>query len=120
MKEIAKKLQEQEKIISKEKGPFELFALFLRNDSPDKWDLVLAADWITKDTYSALKYFSDILHKILSTEELIKFSRIAIIESFSAKDLMLEKITKAIKTEHNVVEIENSNFFDQFQAFNEC
>ena len=43
MREQVEKLQNVEKNLSESKGQFELFALFLREDSPDKWDLLSAA-----------------------------------------------------------------------------
>ncbi len=37
-----------------EKGAFDLFALFLREDAPNKWDLLIAADWIDQDKAGAI------------------------------------------------------------------
>ena len=39
----AKKLQRVEERLSKAKGPFEVFALLLREDSPGKWDVLDSA-----------------------------------------------------------------------------
>ena len=63
MKEIVEKLKQQENNMAQEKGPFDLFALFLREDSPDKWDLVVAAQWIEKNKQDALKYINEAIHK---------------------------------------------------------
>jgi hypothetical protein len=46
MKEFIDKYIELERSISYEKGDFSLFALFLREDAADIWDLVVAAPWI--------------------------------------------------------------------------
>src|SRR5437667_89713 len=41
MNEFVEHLKDIEVEISDERGPFILFALFLREDSPDRWDLVV-------------------------------------------------------------------------------
>ena len=58
MRELAEKLGRLERILSEEEGPFDLFALFLREDAPDVWDLVVAAKWIDADEPSALAAIS--------------------------------------------------------------
>jgi len=108
MKEIAEKLKHQEEIMANEKGPFDLFALFLREDAPEKWDLVVAADWIEKDKQAALKYIAGILQKALSTEELLNLSRIVFIDKSNPA---LGAFQKSIHVEHRITEIKDSNFF---------
>ncbi len=108
MKEIIEKLKEQEKNIAQEKGPFDLFALFLREDAPGKWDLVVAAEWIEKDKKAAFEYIAGIVQKTLSNEQLLKLSRIAIIDGSNPA---LEAFHRAVHVEHGVAEIQDSNFF---------
>jgi hypothetical protein len=43
MKELLGKFVELEQRLSQERGEFSLFALFLREDASDKWDLVVSA-----------------------------------------------------------------------------
>jgi hypothetical protein len=80
MKETLEILKQQEEVMAKEKGPFDLFALFLREDAPGKWDLVVAAEWIEKDKEAALKYIASIVQKTLPKEQILTLSRIAIID----------------------------------------
>ncbi|MCX5847002.1 MAG: hypothetical protein NTW12_11720 [Deltaproteobacteria bacterium] len=108
MKETVEILKQQEEIMAKEKGPFDLFALFLREDAPGKWDLVVAAVWIEKDKETALKYIASTLQKTLSKEQLLKLSRIAIIDESNPA---LEVFQRAMHVEHGVAEIQDSNFF---------
>lgn len=108
MKEIVEKLKLQEELMAKEKGPFVLFALFLREDAPDKWDLLVSGEWIEKDKHGAIKYIANILQKKLSKEELLKLSRIVIIDK---NNPALEAFNRAIKVEHISAEVQNSNFF---------
>jgi len=108
MKEIVEKLKLLEQNIAAEKGSFLLFALFLREDAPDRWDLLVAAPWIPKNKNTALKYFSDKLIRSLSQKELLKLSRIAIIESDAPA---LAAMQQAMLIEHGLAEINDSNFF---------
>lgn len=108
MKEFIDKLVRVEKDISAEKGSFLLFALFLREDASDLWDLLVAANWVEEDKAESLKYISTQLNKSLKPDELVKLSRILIIDSNNPG---LEAIHKAIHIEHGNVEIKDSNFF---------
>jgi hypothetical protein len=108
MKELIDKLVKLEKDMSAEKGPFLLFALFLREDASDLWDLLIAANWVEKDKAESLKYISNHLSKNLKPNQLIKLSRILFID---ADNPGLKAIHMAINIEHGNAEIKDSNFF---------
>ena len=55
--EISDKFRELESRIAEEEGSFVLFALFMREDAPDRWDLIVSAPWITGDKRDAVDYF---------------------------------------------------------------
>lgn len=109
MKKILEKFQKEEAIIAKEKGAFDLFALFLREDAPNKWDLLVAADWIDRDKSKAIKYLAKRVQHILSKKELLLLSRIVIIEESNPA---LAAFNDAFCVEHGSTEIKNCNFFD--------
>ena len=70
--------------IAKERGDFVLFAVLEREESPGKWDVVLAAPWFGEDKKPALSY---ILHKIdskLSREERGALSRVVLLDPSDA------------------------------------
>lgn len=108
MKNIVEKLKGLEKKISSKKGAFLLFALLLREDASEVWDLAVSASWASKDKTSALQYISKQLNKTLSPNQMLKLSRIVIIEP---GDPALEAMHKAIKLEHGTAEFKNCNFF---------
>ena len=108
MKEIVEKLKQQEQEMAQEKGPFDLFALFLREDAPGKWDLVVAAEWIEENKQEALKYISEVLKRALTQTGLLKLSRISIIDESNPA---LEALQKAMHVEHGMVEIKDGDFF---------
>jgi hypothetical protein len=108
MKELVEKLRKLETVASKQKGKFELFALFLRVDSPNQWDILVSAPWITRNKKEALQYLSKLVQKDLDTSELHQISRIVIIEDSMP---VLQVFQQAIKNEHGVTEFVNSNLF---------
>lgn len=108
MKQFAEKLQTVEQQISAEKGSFLLFALFLREDAPNLWDLLVSAPWIEADKGQALRYIVPKLKAVASKEELGKLSRVAIIEKGQPA---LSAIQMAFHVEHGLVEVQSSVFF---------
>ncbi len=108
MKEIAEKLRDIEIELSKENGDFELFALFLRENAPDKWDLIISSDWARKDKKSVINTVVAKIKKILNAEETVKLSRIIILNK---DDAALNALHGAMHVEHGVAEISDSNFF---------
>ncbi len=108
MRDLAEKLRGLDQALSEEKGPFNLFALFLREDAPDVWDLVVAADWIEADQPKALAEISKRVRSYLRADEITKISRVVIVERTNPA---LKAIASAIAIDHGVAEITNSNFF---------
>lgn len=108
MKQLIEKLVSLERQISTEKGEFSLFALFLREDAPNKWDLVASAPWIETGKKETLDYFAKLLRSSLDLQELLSLSRIVLID---LNNPGLKAIHKDIRVEHGIVEIKDSNFF---------
>ena len=72
MKELAKKLQKVEIEIAKEKGRLSLFALLLREESDDRWDLLVSASWVPSSERDALSYINDKLKCVLTEKDIIR------------------------------------------------
>ena len=108
MRDLAEKLRELERTLSEEKGPFSLFALFLREDAPDVWDLVVAAKWIEEDRPAALADISRRVRDSLGADEITKIARVVVVDR---TDPALKAIASAISTEHCIAEVANSTFF---------
>jgi len=107
MNELVDKLVTLESDISKEKGSFNLFALFLREDAEDKWDLLISAPWIEKDKKAAMKYIAELIQSRLNKSELVTLSRIVFIDKNQQE---LVAFQRTIHTEHNKVVVKNSDF----------
>lgn len=96
-----------DKVVS-EKGDFTLFGLFLREDAPDKWDLVVSAPWLEEGKLKALGEFVEKISSILGEQELLTLSRIV---TLTKNDPALEAILKAGEVKNGPVEVRDSSFF---------
>jgi hypothetical protein len=96
-----------EREMSDELGGFSLFALFLRADAPGRWDLVIAAAWIT-DREAAVKDVVERLKRSGRIDSLTELSRIVVV---NPDDPGVNALQRAFDVEHGRVQISNSSFF---------
>ena len=96
-----------ERSVSREKGEFALFALFAREDLPDRRDLVVAAPWVRSQEEGA-EYLVQEIQKLLSSAVLTDLSRIVIVKP---SDPPVEAINRAIHVQHGRAEVRDSGFF---------
>jgi hypothetical protein len=108
MNDLVGKLILLERLMASEQGDFSLFALFLREDAPDKWDLVVSAPWIEVDKRRALDFIARQLRSHLEPEELLSLSKVVLIDH---DDPALGAIHNAVRVLHGTMEIRNSAFF---------
>ena len=108
MREQAQKLQAVEKKLSESKGSFELFALFLREDAPNKWDLLVSSDWARNDKKAALSEIIQEIKNVLTDQEQLMLSRLIILDK---DDAALKALHGTMHVEHGLAEIADSNFF---------
>src|SRR5262245_24320780 len=78
MTPILTKFQALERHIASEKGDFGLFALLMREDAPDRWDLIGSAPWIGDDKRNVVNYFVNEIKARFGAQELMFLSRIVI------------------------------------------
>lgn len=108
MKDLIQKFVSLEKEISEERGEFSLFALFLREEAIDRWDVVVSAPWFEADQKSTLEYLAKKLRLRLRAQDLLRISRIILLEP---TDASLKAIHQAIAVEHGSVEVKDCVFF---------
>ncbi len=106
--DLTQKFADFESRISGEKGDFALFALFMREDSPDRWDLMVSAPWTGDDKQSAVNYFVGQIKSSLGDQGLTSLSRIVVIDP---QDAAVQALNRAIQIEHGRVEVRDSEFF---------
>jgi hypothetical protein len=106
--ELKERFAELESHIAEERGAFALFALFMREDAPDRWDLIVSAPWLGDDKRSAVDYFVTQIKSRLGEQELTSLSRIVVVDP---QEPSVQALNRAIQVEHGSVEVRDSNFF---------
>jgi len=108
MNDIAAKFASLEALIAQKRGDFSLFALFLREDAPDRWDLLVAAPWASQNRDETVEYLVNEIKSHLGPQELINLSRIVVVEPHNPEVL---EFTKAFPVEHGRLEVWDSIIF---------
>ena len=108
MNTLTSKIREVERAIATEKGPLNLFAFFEREDVHDRWDVVVSAPWAKHDE-PTLRYVADVLKKHLLSSEMVRLSRIVILE---ADEDPVKSLTEAYQVEHGQVRLTDPEDFD--------
>lgn len=94
--------------IAREKGDFTLFALFMREDVPDRWDLIVSAPWVGEDKDALVSYLVGQIRSRLGKEYLTYLSRIVPVDPDA---VAVRDLNRAIQVEHGNVEVRDSTFF---------
>lgn len=104
MKEVIEKFILLEKDIADEKGGFVLFALFEREDAPNKWDVVISAHWFGEDKKETLKFIVRKINLKLTPEERVMLSRVVLLDP---TDNLVKNVNSTTCIEHG-----NAEFVD--------
>ena len=108
MNQLVEKLASMEREVADERGGFRLFSLFLREDSPNKWDLLVSAPWLDADQSEGMAYLAKRVRSCLDTQELLSLSRIVPI---AADNPGLAAIAQAFHVVHSQIELRDRNLF---------
>ena len=95
MMEYLPQLERVASAIEATRCPFTLFGLFMREDSPGRWELVAAAPWLEEGKLMALGKFVEALSNELGEETLRDFSRVVTLKK---DDSALRAIIKEAKS----------------------
>lgn len=106
--EITEKFRSLESRIAAQKGSFVLFALFMREDAPDRWDLIVSAPWIGEDKRSIVDYLVGEIKSTLGEQVLTDLSRIVVADPHDAR---VHAFNALIQIEHGGVEVTDSHIF---------
>lgn len=99
MKRLAKKMAALERDISRERGDFSFFALFVREDSPNHLDLVAAAPWLKDNEKEVRIYFGKELKSRLDHQESLALSAIVFLNE---DDSNLKRVQQDLAEEHDI------------------
>ena len=106
--DLAQKFTALESTIAEEKGAFALFALFLREDVPDRWDLIVSAPWVGADKKGAVSYLIAEIKSRLGDRDLTNLSRIVVVDP---QETEVQNLNRAFQIEHGGIEVRDSSFF---------
>jgi hypothetical protein len=106
--ELPAKFAKLESDVAAARGDFTLFALFLREDVPDRWDLIISAPWASADQKGSLDYLVNRIKSDLGPADLTQLSRIVFIDP---TDVSVRALNQDIHVEHGSVELRDSSFF---------
>ena len=106
MSKVVDVFKEIESKLDREKGPFTLFAVFEREDFPNRWDLVVAAPWVESDNAQALRFLTAEMKQRLPTNELTRVSRVVLLDP---ADDRVRAITSEHPVEHGRIEIDEGS-----------
>jgi hypothetical protein len=106
-KALVERFSVLEKDVSQKKGPFALFALFAREDLPDRWDLIVAAPW-AKTPQEGVSYLVAEIKRTMGAPALTDLSRIVFV---APSDPPVQAMNNAVHIQHGQAEIKDSNFF---------
>lgn len=102
------RFRDLEAYVAAEKGGFTLFALFMREELPDRWDLIVSAPWIGGDKQAAVGYFVEVIKSRLGVDDLIRLNRIIIAAPDEAG---IQALNEAVQVEHGGIEVRDHDFF---------
>jgi hypothetical protein len=108
MNDFVKVLQKIERSLSEEKGMFTLFALFVLEETPGRWDLLVAAPWIQKNTAVGRRRVAEELQESLSRQELRNLSNLIIVDQDNPG---LAALQRDVHAEHGDIEFRDRNYF---------
>ena len=106
--ELSDRFRNLESRIAEEKGGFTLFALFMREDAPDRWDLIVSAPWVGSDKRNAVDYFVEQIKSRLGAQDLRWLARIVVVDPL---DAAVQALNRTVQIEHGEVEVRDSTFF---------
>lgn len=110
MNDFKAPLQQVEANLTEQNGPFTFFALLLRDESPDRWDLVVAAPWMGDRLMTTIRTVSQEVSAVFPLELAVRLSRIAPVDP---NDPGLREFARSYPVEHGWREIRNETFLGQ-------
>jgi hypothetical protein len=113
MKIDIEKLRQLMRDLSREKGEFIFFGLFLREEAPDRWDLVVSAPWLENGDLEALEDFVKKLRAAIGDDQLLFLSRVVTLD---ADEPALDAVTREINVEDGLVELRDADLFGMRMA----
>jgi len=111
MKTFIEKMQQIEKQMSEEHGPFELFAVFRPDSSLRLWDVLVSARWMSERERDNLRLMAKYLNNAYSEKEIVHLSGVVIVPPDYEG---LRTFQSQVEVEHGLKEFRNVTFFEVY------
>lgn len=92
--------------LAAKRGEFTLFALLMRADAPDTWDLVVSAPWLEGGKLKATAEFVRLLSQSIGQKSLPHFARVVVL---SGNDAPVKFILENIPVEDGEIHLQSFN-----------
>lgn len=76
--------------LEKEHGPILVFALFLREDPLEMWDIVVSASWLNSKEMKSYQLIGAKIQERLSESDLLQVSRVVILDATDPTTIFLQ------------------------------
>ncbi len=107
MNALFEKMTEVESEISQEVGGIVLFGLFKPADAPQRWDVVVSADWVGPETTPAVAYVARKLQSRLDSEQLVSLSRVV---ALPPSEEFVQSVLRSVRVDHEGREVHGALF----------
>jgi len=107
-RELVERFRRLESELAEERGDFVFFALFLLENVPDRWDLMISARWLDTDKRQAIGYLADQIKAKIGVECLLHLSRVIVIDPDNAN---LLDLARSLGVEHEALRIQDDDLF---------
>jgi hypothetical protein len=102
------KLQKLMKQVEARKGRFTLFGVFMRENSPGLWDLVVSAPWLESGRLKAFGEFVEEMAEVLGQDEVMSFSRVV---TLNHDDRVLHDVLNEVGSSKKPLEMQGRDLF---------
>jgi hypothetical protein len=113
MRVIAEKMITVEQELARDYGDFTLFALFLRENSPGLWDVIVSAPWIDENKKEGMDKIVAKINTHLKKEERLRLTRIVIVEHNHPDLHEVNHFFKLAQSSQLIEEAKNENLLGQ-------
>jgi hypothetical protein len=96
------KLISIEEELSRDKGDFTLFGIFLRDGSPNRWDIVVSAPWLDENQNESLDFM---VKKVQEKLELAELRFVAMVLILDPSQEFVQEMNDEVQVEHGNVKI---------------
>lgn len=95
-------------VVREQRDGLSLFGLFELENAPNKWDVVIAATWVSEDTLKQdLDYIAGLIREHVTSDEVVQLSRVVLLRP---EDTFVQTISRAFEVPSGTIEIRNSVF----------